>query len=532
MKSSNRIGFPGGLALAGWAMSALCAAPLEVHLRQRVETAPGTGRYAVVQSTERWEGRRTAVVVCDMWDRHWCRHATARVAAMAPRMNAVLKAARRRGALIIHCPSGTMAFYRDTPQRRRARAAPRVEPKAPLQNWCPLDPAREPPLPIDDSDGGCDDATPGRAVRVYTRQIATLEIAPEDAITDSAEAYYLMRQRGITNVIVMGVHLNMCVLGRPFGIRQLVRQGLRVALMRDLTDTMYNPRRPPRVSHFAGTDLVVAHVEKYWCPTLTSADFVGGAPFRFPADHRPTVALVIGENEYHTWETLPEFAERELIPHDCRVEFVTSSTDTRDFAWANWRALARADGVLLSARRRAAPREMLDLLRARLAAGCGLAGIRTASHAFWVRDEKERARLDARPELAQWPEFDGDVLGGHYHDHHPPGPPVTVTPAGGAAEQPILRGVDPAGLVGHGSLYRVRPLAPDATPLLLGRIPGQPPEPVAWMRLHGPRQARIFYTALGHPEDFSEPAFRRLLLNGVLWTLRAPGPPGEKNGTP
>ena len=519
MKQVKRSGCLVGLAIIGLTSTSLPAAPLEVHLRQRVETAPGKGRYAVVQTTQQWEGRRTALVVCDMWDRHWCRNATARVAAMAPRMNAVLQAARQRGALIIHCPSGTMEFYRDTPQRRRAQAAPHVEPKVPLKNWCPRNPDREPPLPIDDSDGGCDDERPGASKRAWTRQIATLEIAPEDAITDSAEAYYLMRQRGITNVIVMGVHLNMCVLGRPFGIRQLVYQGLNVALMRDLTDTMYNPRRPPHVSHFAGTDLVVAHVEKYWCPTLTSADFVGGAPFRFPEDRRPTVALVIGENEYHTWETLPEFAERELLPHDCRVEFVTSSTDTRDFTWANWRALARADGVLLSARRRAAPRAMIELLRAHLEAGRGLVGIRTASHAFWIRDPAGLTRLKTDTDLAHWPELDATVLGGHYHDHYPPGPQVTVTLAAGAADHPLLHGVDPADLVGHGSLYRVQPLAADTTPLLIGHIPNQPPEPVAWTRLHGPRQARIFYTSLGHPDEFQEPAFRRLLLNGVLWTL-------------
>ena len=33
----------------------------------------------------------------------------------------------------------------------------------------------------------------------------------------------------------------MCVLGRPFGIRQMVHLGKNVALMRDMTDTMYNP---------------------------------------------------------------------------------------------------------------------------------------------------------------------------------------------------------------------------------------------------------------------------------------------------
>ncbi|MDA7676778.1 isochorismatase family protein [bacterium] len=54
-----------------------------------------------------------------------------------------------------------------------------------------------------------------------------------------------MKQRGITNVIILGVHTNMCVLGRPFSIRQMVYQGQNVALVRDLTDTMYNPRSSP-----------------------------------------------------------------------------------------------------------------------------------------------------------------------------------------------------------------------------------------------------------------------------------------------
>jgi len=76
----------------------------------------------------------------------------------------------------------------------------------------------------------------------------------------------------------------MCVLGRPFAIRQMVRLGKHVALMRDMTDTMYNPERPPGVNHFAGTALMVEHVEKYWCPSFTSNDLTGGKPFRFKGD--------------------------------------------------------------------------------------------------------------------------------------------------------------------------------------------------------------------------------------------------------
>jgi hypothetical protein len=180
-----------------------------------------------------------------------------------------------------------MKFYEDHPGRKLAQSAPHVETAKPLERWCYLDKDHEPPLPIDDSDP-CDcERTWKKGDPVpWTRQNAALEIMDGDAITDSAEAYYLMRQRGIQNVIVMGVHTNMCVLGRPFGIRQLVYQGLNVALMRDMTDTMYNPAQRPFVTHFEGTDLVIEHIEKHWCPTLTSADFLGGQAFRFPDDKR------------------------------------------------------------------------------------------------------------------------------------------------------------------------------------------------------------------------------------------------------
>jgi nicotinamidase-related amidase len=173
-----------------------------------------------------------------MWDRHWCKGATARVAEMAPRMNKVISALRDRGLFIIHCPSDTMKFYEGTPSRKLAQSAPKVTPKRPLQKWCGLDASREDPLPIDDSDEGCDDVPKCSSGSLWTRQIAAIEIGDGDAVTDSAEAYYLMRQRGITNVIVMGVHQNMCVLGRPFSIRQMVYQGQNVVLMRDMTDLM------------------------------------------------------------------------------------------------------------------------------------------------------------------------------------------------------------------------------------------------------------------------------------------------------
>ena len=192
------------------------AQPLDLQLRSLKETKPGSDQWQALVTQAKWAPEATAVVICDMWDKHWCQGATARVAEMAPRMNQVIAALRARGVLIIHCPSDTMKFYEGSPGRKLAQAAPPASPPA-----SPFGPVHEPPLPIDDSDGGCDDNPPCTTASPWRRQIATIEIKDGDAITDNAEAYNLMRQRGITNVMVMGVHQNMCVLGRTFAIRQM-----------------------------------------------------------------------------------------------------------------------------------------------------------------------------------------------------------------------------------------------------------------------------------------------------------------------
>ena len=75
-------------------------------------------------------------------------------------------------------------------------------------------------------------------------------------------------------MLLTGVHTNMCVLGRSFGIRQQVMLGRSVALVRDLTDCLYDPRKPPYVSHDEGTALLVGHIEKHWCPSVPSTDLL------------------------------------------------------------------------------------------------------------------------------------------------------------------------------------------------------------------------------------------------------------------
>ncbi len=74
----------------------------------------------------------------------------------------------------------------------------------------------------------------------WKQQIPTIRIDENlDYITDSGnEVWNILESQGIENVLLCGVHTNMCVLGRPFGLRQLASHGKSVALVRDLTDTM------------------------------------------------------------------------------------------------------------------------------------------------------------------------------------------------------------------------------------------------------------------------------------------------------
>lgn len=270
--------------------------PLRLSLRSRVKSGlEGQDAFRVVEKRVDWDPKTTALIICDMWDDHWCKSAARRVAELAGPMNEVVKQARAKGVFIIHSPSSVVKFYQDTPQRRRAQTAPFAKTKVPLSTverwgtaWCWPDPAREPVLPIDDSDMGCDCPVKCQIRDAWTRQAPAIEIAEQDAITDNGqETCNLLQARGIKNVVLMGVHLNMCVLGRPFGIRQMVHVGKTVALVRDMTDTMYNPEKRPNVTHFDGTDFVIGHVEKYWCPTFLSSDITGQAPFRFKDDRRP-----------------------------------------------------------------------------------------------------------------------------------------------------------------------------------------------------------------------------------------------------
>jgi nicotinamidase-related amidase len=224
-----------------------------------------------------WKPTRSAVIICDMWNDHWCKNAARRTAELAPKVNEFACRLRSIGVLIVHAPSDTMDFYKGTPQRERAQNAPWAKPTTEIMARRAVERDVEPLLPIDDSDGGCDDMRPShpKARHLWTHEHEAIRIADEDIVSDRGqEIYNVFASMEIRNAFIVGCHTNACVLGRSFGVRQMVHLMKNVVLVRDLTDSLYNPAKAPYISHEEGTRLLIAHIEKYWCPSAAAEEVI------------------------------------------------------------------------------------------------------------------------------------------------------------------------------------------------------------------------------------------------------------------
>jgi type 1 glutamine amidotransferase len=237
-------------------------------------------------------------------------------------------------------------------------------------------------------------------------------------------------------------------------------------------------------------------IARFGCLILAGCVATGAAEPR----KTPTIVLISGEYEYQSTNTFPAF--KQLLESNYSVKCVYLERKGEEIPGLD--ALKDADLSILFIRRMTLPDEQLAKIKDYVNSGKPLIGLRTASHSF-----------------ENWKEFDNVVLGGNYHNHYSDTLAATARINPEAASHPILKNV-PKEFETAGSLYKTSPLAKDTTLLLTGSITNQPPEPMAWT--HNYKGARVFYTSLGHPKDFDNPAFRTLLVNAIFWTLEQPVP--------
>lgn len=205
------------------------------------------------------------------------------------------------------------------------------------------------------------------------------------------------------------------------------------------------------------------------------------------------VCLVSGSLEYESDKTLAIFQKYAEKNYHIECSRAFRKTDTDIPGLEN---LDKCDVMVLYTRRLTPSPDQLDRVKKYLQSGRPVVGIRTASHAF-----------------QNWLDLDREVLGGNYKGHFGKGSLTKIHIADGAKGHPILAGFMP--FDSEGTLYKNKGLAKDCNVLLTGTIPNEN-EPIAWTRLnHG---GRVFYTSLGHQQDFENDSFLRLIANALYWT--------------
>jgi hypothetical protein len=241
---------------------------------------------------------------------------------------------------------------------------------------------------------------------------------------------------------------------------------------------------------------------------------------------RPHVVFVCGDHEYSGEHTMPLVAAALDRSYGLRTTILKSSPDQNaEENIPGLEVLDQADLAVFFLRWRRLPTGQLASIERYMKSAKPLMGFRTSSHSFnYPKDHP----------LVHWNRWASDAFGappgwgadGHTHFGHDASTDVRIEPS--AAAHPILRGVAPSFHV-RSWLYRVVPKwpPPDAQRLLIGTAvnPNKPAEenPVAWTwkNRHG---ARVFFTTMGHPEDFSVESVQRLTINAIHWCLNRPVP--------
>lgn len=242
--------------------------------------------------------------------------------------------------------------------------------------------------------------------------------------------------------------------------------------------------------------------------------------------NRPHVVFVTGDEEYRSEESMPMLARilRNRYGFEVTVCYALSDEGTIDPNRLDnipgLEVLQEAGMMVMQTRFRQLPDEQLRYIVEFAESGKPMAGFRTATHAFRYGEDHPNSRMDN-----EWPK---KVFGQRWIRHHGAANSTDVTIIAGRAGHPILRGVE--NFHARSWLYHTLPLHENAVPLLMGRAvegaePGGDhfgdPHPVAWTHTYegASGTSRVFFTTLGHPEDFFEESMRKLAVNGLFWAL-------------
>jgi type 1 glutamine amidotransferase len=256
------------------------------------------------------------------------------------------------------------------------------------------------------------------------------------------------------------------------------------------------------------------------------------------------IVLIAGDEEYRSEEALPQLGKILSERHGfrCTVLFSINPEDgtidpNNQTNIPGLAALDDADMMILALRFRDLPDEDMKHIDDFLQAGKPIMGLRTATHSFNMKRNKESpyAKYDFRSR--EWPGgFGQQVLGETWISHH--GHHKKEATRGVINEDykdhPILLGVKD--VFGPTDVYGVKNLTDDAQVLMHGQVltgmkPSDPPVdgpknnpmmPLVWVKNYKSENgetSKVFTTTMGASVDLKSEDFRRLLVNGVYWAV-------------
>jgi type 1 glutamine amidotransferase len=221
----------------------------------------------------------------------------------------------------------------------------------------------------------------------------------------------------------------------------------------------------------------------------------------WPKKNAPHVVFLISEDpdNYEAHKTIPAFAASLRDENNFDVTVLLGKGAREAYRFPNLEVLGRADLLVIFCRRLALPHDQMKIIKDYLKAGKPVVGLRTANHAFSVRDE-------VQPGFEDWWDFVPEILGCENKGYGPVAPGTDVAIVNPARNHPVLKGIKPAQWHSNGNVYLVAPLLDKDAKILLTGTAENKTEPIAWTRITEDN-SRVFYTSLGYPDDFAMAPF-------------------------
>lgn len=250
--------------------------------------------------------------------------------------------------------------------------------------------------------------------------------------------------------------------------------------------------------------------------------FLGTSELVFSQAQKPLIVFVCGDHEYSGEQTLPLLAKALETNYGFRTKVISSYPDQNaESNIPGMEILKEAYLAVFFLRWRTLPADQVALMEAYLQSGKPIMGFRTSTHGF---NYPKGSPLEAYNAFAERAFGAPPGWGGksqHTHYGHNASTDVSIIPT--ASKHPILKGVNPNFHV-RSWLYRVLPDYPvkGTDWLLMGKAVNPDKsavdQPVAWTWTNA-YKGRVFFTTMGHPEDFSVESFQRLVVNAIHWEL-------------